>query len=64
MLSTIAAIALKPILAVIYVSIVYFIRDFIMYFVTNQKLRNLLLTEVLPNANSWSSNRRAFCAIG
>lgn len=51
-LTTIAAIALKPILAFICAGIVYAIRDSIMYFVKNEKLRKLLLTEVLPGRDS------------
>lgn len=54
-LTTIVAIALKPMLAVIGASIVYAIRDSILCFVTNQKLRKLLLTEVLPSADSETS---------
>jgi|GEM_PF-4251884 len=53
-LTTIAAIALKPILAVICAGLVYAIRDSIMHFVSNDKLRKILLTEVLPSRNSQS----------
>lgn len=51
-ITTILAIALKPLIAAVACFFVYQIRDCIMFFVRGEKLRKLLLTEIFARPNT------------